>query len=173
MKKRIDKMERDKIEVQVKSVLDQLGYDDVTDSYVDIVSLVKKYGFLVGNAELDDNEDGFLIISGDQKIIGVNKSRSLDLKRFVIAHEFAHSVLHYERGQVFLHREHKKGKGNDENDADYFAAALLMPKTAFLREYNRLKDQGVESKLICFQLSSLFKTPIESVIRRIEETTGC
>ena len=173
MKKRLNKMERERIEIQVKSVLEQFGYNDSIDSYVDIVSLVKNFGFLVGNAELDESEDGFLIITRDQKIIGVNKSRSLELKRFVIAHEFAHYILHFKQGQVFLHREHKKGKDMDENDADYFAAVLLMPKNAFLREYNRLKNQGVERNLICFQLSSLFKTPLESVARRIEETVSC
>lgn len=56
------------------------------------------------NAKLNDNEDGFLAIQpgettkngeacSEDKIIGVNLDRSLDWKRFIIAHEFGHFIL--------------------------------------------------------------------------------
>ena len=165
-------MEKQAIEKQVSALLLDYGYSFEEDSYLDIVDFVQKLGFTVGNAMLQDHEDGFLAIrpqANNDKIIGVNFDRSLDFKRFIIAHEFAHSVLHYQAGQVYLHREHKKGKSLEENDADYFAAALLMPQASFLRVYKLLLESGMNKNAICFRLASIFKVPFESAARRIEE----
>lgn len=172
-------MEKVAIENKVSALLEQYGYSFDHDTDVNIVDFTRKLGFIVGNAELSDNEDGFLAIqphpseknvgSGTRKIIGVNANRPLDLKRFIIAHEFAHWVLHYQDGQVFLHRENKKGKNSEENDADYFAAALLMPMASFSRVYSELKSKDLSRSVICSQLASKFKTPEESVSRRIDE----
>ena len=113
-----------------------------------------------------------LIIDTDteyQKVIGVNVERELGWKRFIIAHEFAHSILHYQEGRIYLHREHTKGKNADENDADYFAAALLMPRNSFRRVYTELTQKGLHKKTICSQLAREYGVPLESVTRRIEE----
>ena len=104
-----------------------------------------------------------------QKVIGVNVERELGWKRFIIAHEFAHSILHYQEGRIYLHREHTKGKNADENDADYFAAALLMPRNSFRRVYTELTQKGLHKKTICSQLAREYGVPLESVTRRIEE----
>ena len=165
-------MEKEKIESQVTSLLTNYGYDFEKDTHVDIISFTKRLGFLVGNAQLEDNEDGFLLIQPNDshdKIIGVNANRSLAFKRFVIAHELAHFILHYERGQVYLHRDHKKGKDNDENDADYFAAALLLPSVSFKRVYNKLTKDGLNENAACLELANIFNVPYESVSRRISE----
>ncbi len=169
-------MEKKAIEEKVTALLSQYSYDQDRDDYIDIIDFVKKQGFSVGNALLSESEDGFLairpssIIKGNSdKIIGVNVNRSLELKRFIIAHEFAHSVLHYGSGQVFLHRENKKGKGEEENDADYFAAALLMPRDSFKRVYQRLKAENLPENMIYLKLAAIYKVPSESVLRRISE----
>lgn len=165
-------MEKKYIDNQVDGLLTQYGYDFNNDTHVDIVSFAKRFGFLVGNAQLDESEDGFLIIQPAEpqdKIIGVNSNRSFEFKRFVIAHEFAHFILHYKQGTAYLHREHKKGKTEAENDADYFAAALLMPSEAFKRMYNKLKASGLNENATCLELASVFKVPFESVSRRVNE----
>lgn len=173
-------MEKNQIETQVATLLEGYGYDPKKDDYVNIVDFVQHFGFVVGNAQLDDSEDGFLAIQtsdmakdgegmSNDKIIGVNAKRSLDWKRFIIAHEFAHFVLHYKTGEIYLHRENKKGKDHEENDADYFAAALLMPKESFKRLYGKFKSDGFNDIVICSQLVSIFKVPFDSVTRRISE----
>ena len=173
-------IDKSTIERQVSTLLDNYGYSQEKDDYVNIIDFVKKLGFIVGNAEMSDNEDGFLIVHPEDslndapdlpndKIIGVNETRTLNFKRFIIAHEFAHYVLHYKMGETYFHRENRKGKGPDENEADYFAASLLMPSGSFKRLYKDLKDKGLNRNLICLQLSSIFKVPAESVSRRIDE----
>lgn len=173
-------MEKKQIETQVAALLEEYGYNPNKDDYVNIVDFVQNLGFVVGNAKLDDAEDGFLAIqtsdmakdgdgTSNDKIIGVNAKRALDWKRFIIAHEFAHSVLHYKTGEIYLHRESKKGKGEEENAADYFAAALLMPKESFKRLYAKFKNDGLNDTAIYLQLASIFKVPFDSVSRRVSE----
>lgn len=174
-------MDKKKIEAQVTALLKEYGYEFDKDDYVNIVEFVQRLGFVVGNAQLDDAEDGFLAIQASSmaknkngvssdKIIGVNSKRSLEWKRFIIAHEFAHSVLHYNNtGTIYLRRENKKGKDSEENEADYFAAALLMPEKAFKRLYNQFNQNALSKTAICLQLSAIFKVPFDSVSRRIDE----
>ena len=178
-------MDKQDIERQVDALLESYGYRPERDTYVDILNFTKKFGFTVGNAALPDNEDGFILIKprtnknadGDSarliahstKLIGVNIKRNLEWKRFVIAHEFAHSILHYKSGEIYLHRENAKGRNEEENDADYFAAALLMPRASFKRVYNELEKKQLNKNTICYQMAAIYMVPFESVARRIDE----
>ena len=162
-------MKKKIIEEKVVGLLSQHGYNVEQDNHVNIVDFVKEEGFSVRNTLLPDNEDGFLTIrpTDDKydKIIGVNINRSIESKRFIIAHEFAHSVLHYESGQIFLHRENETGKDSEENDADYFAAALLMPFKSFKRIYVQLKMYDLSKRMVYLNLAMIYRVPIESVVK--------
>ena len=61
-----------------------------------------------------------------------------------------------------------------ENQADYFAACLLMPADIFSQKYISLKKSKMRysEQEIVNELSDEFCVPNESVIRRIEEV-GC
>ena len=61
------------------------------------------------------------------------------------------------------------GKDEQENEADYFAACILMPQHSFVRHYNQLKERGLGIVDIIDNLQAIFKTPRESVKRRIDE----
>lgn len=173
-------MDKSMIETQVSALLKEYGYDPQKDDYIDVVDFAQKFGFVVLNAELEKNEDGFLIIhegktsenelnTESDKMIGVNSNRSLSWKRFIIAHELGHSILHYKAGEVYLHRDNRKGKDSEENEADYFAASLLMPKKSFKRLYEQYCESGMNRTAACLQLSNLYKVPLDSVSRRIDE----
>lgn len=173
-------MEKKEIEKKVRDLLVDYGYRPEKDDYFDVVRFAGSHGFVVGNSKLPDNEDGFLIMQPDsagtwedngigEKVIGVNESRPMADKRFIIAHEFGHSILHYKDEKVYLHRENKKGKDEQENDADYFAAALLMPEESFRRTYHELKEDGRKQGEICIELAKRYRTSLESVLRRLDE----
>lgn len=173
-------MEKREIEKKVQELLKGFGYHPETDDYFDVVKFAGSHGFVVGNSELPDNEDGFLIMQPDsvgtredngigEKVIGVNSARPMADKRFIIAHEFGHSILHYKDEKIYLHRENKKGKDEQENDADYFAAALLMPEESFRRSYSELKKSGKKQGAICVELAKRYRTSLESVLRRLDE----
>ena len=168
-------MTKKDIAEKVSGLLKGQGYDCMKDTYIDIAALVTSLGFRVGeSSKLPFKDDGFLYITEDKKdmLIVVNNYRTTEEKRFIVAHELAHYILHNEdsaTGEAIMHREHVKGKDEQENDADYFAACILMPYESFLGRVEDLKRQNYKMKDIVGILQSIFKTPRESVQRRIEE----
>lgn len=169
-------MDKKIIEEKANKVLRDFNY---TGGEVDIISLVKTYGFIVGNANLPNDDDGFILVEkgagnklnvNSDKIIGVNRKRGLFDKRFTIAHEIGHYILNNGNEQeIFAHRENKKGKCEEENDIDYFAACLLMPKEDFTKELKNLESLGYREGYIVEFLKEKYKVPPLSVIRRIQE----
>ena len=145
------------------------------DGYVNIVEIIKHMGFVVGeSSKLDPLEDGFISVSQDKTdvVIGVNKDRTFSEKRFCAAHELGHYYLHYlneDLDGTVMHRESRKGKNQKENEADFFAACLLMPYDNFKSKYEAFKELGLPNKVIEQSLQRIFKVPLESVQRRIEE----
>lgn len=146
---------------------------------IDIVAFVREFGFVVTSLDLPETEDGFVVVDDEDnnlfglnsnKVIGVNKNRTVEEQRFIVAHELGHFVLQGQDKTLFAHRENKKGKNQEENDADYFAACILMYKDLFVEIYNF--SERITSKLeekISF-LARYFKVPEQSVIRRFTET---
>lgn len=60
---------------------------------------------------------------------------------FSIAHEIAHYVLHSGEPCGTRHiRVARRGRGEVDREADRFAAALLMPRTAFLLQAQLCRD---------------------------------
>lgn len=172
MKKRLTKMMEKKIEQRAARVLSAFDYKDGEDMYVDAVRLSAFFGFVVDQKDMPANEDGCVSVSENQedKSIEVNINRSIETKRFIITHELAHYLLHYSgENHFFMHRENTKGKNLEENDADYLAACLLMPPKSFKKEFDRLKKNKYTHSEIVRELQEKFRTPIESIERRIIE----
>lgn len=168
--KGLSDMDRTQIENKAKELLGEMGY---TFGVVDIVGIAKKLGFVVANAEVPDNLEGFIIIDRNhdkilgietQMLIGVNSEYNLPEKRFIVAHEIGHYLLHYDQTRdtgLFAHRDHKTGKNDKENDVDYFAAVLLMPEGEFRKKYK--EDNRISV------LSNYFNVPHASAERRVKE----
>ncbi len=173
--KGLSKVEKERITEITERLLTDFGYYDRENTYVDISKLAMSVGFKVGESrKLAFTDDGFIYASKDKdkSIIGVNYDRSIEEKRFIVAHELAHYYLHIPNlndEDTIMFREHIKGKDETENDADYFAASILMPRKIFKSNYDRLIANGYDLSDIVDGLQLIFKTPRESVKRRIEE----
>lgn len=163
------------IEAIVESLLNLGGYS-INSKFVNIVGFMKKMGFVTGVADLKSDEDGLLLISSEKKVIAVNFNRCIERKRYIIAHQFGHYILHYILKDKFgistqeitlLHRENKMRGGVSEDDIDYFAAALLMPREMFKTQYELYKNKGFEDNLIYYELGIIFGVPFEIVQQRI------
>lgn len=173
-------MDKNMIERKAEETLAKVKYSDNADS-IDVISIAKKLGFVVANAGLNEDMDGFIIVEegndnilGIQtdKLIGVNASKDLNWKRFTIAHEIGHYILHYDRDKdngMYAHREHVKGKNDAENEADYFAANLLMPKEKFMNKYNELKEKNLSIEEMVVLLADKFVVTQPTTRRRFEE----
>lgn len=187
---KLDKKQMKHINNKVANVMenfisrDAIGEAQNEIGYVDIIGIAKGLDFSVGNAKLSDEEDGFIFVNEAKKnypnipgnkLIGVNSKLSLPWKRFVIAHEIGHYFLHYidnaaKYNGMYAHRENAKGKGHEEQEADYFAACLLMPKELFSEKYTELNKDGKlsNSELSVLLAKEFIVTPIMAG-RRIEE----
>lgn len=113
----------------------------VERGYVDVEQLATKYGACIVREPADDDLSGFLLRdhANGTSIIGVNKNHSRNRQHFTVAHEFGHLLLH-EGERVHMDRagyglrfrrrpdEPEEKPSNDEQEANLFAAELLMPK---------------------------------------------
>ena len=166
-------MEKKEREVKAKQLLDTYGMN--SDCSIDIVLLARNMGFSVLNANLEPDEDGFIIVNenikklpnvGTNKVIAVNARRDYEDKRFIIAHEIGHYVFREEK-VVFAHRENSHGRSERENDLDYFAACLLMPEEAFKKAFEERKRTSLS--ILVDYLAAKFEVPYISALRRMEE----
>lgn len=174
--KGLNDMAKSCVEKKAKEVLEKSNVDG---AFVDVVEIAKKEGFILFNALLDRIDDGFIIVSpiemelfGEKgtKFIGFNSDRNIEQKRFIIAHELGHYFLHRnDKSILYAWREDQKGKNEDEQDVDYFAACLLMPEQIFRDKVEELKKKKCSAREIIAVLKDLFVVEETPVVRRIGE----
>ena len=98
---------------------------------------------------MEDSMSGFFVIKNGKKTIVVNNSHHENRKRFTIAHELGHAILHakdkedslfIDKKQVY-NRNLKSAEGTNiqEIEANRFAACLLMPSETILEH---IKNEG-------------------------------
>ena len=175
--KGLNDMEKAFIEEKAYELLKQGSFSD--DGAVDVVQLAKNLGFAVLNVQskaVTDDLDGFLLINEDDnnildtksnRVIGVNVNREFDVKRFIIAHELGHFKLKYAGERIFAMRDSKHGRSEEENEIDFFAACLLMPRNGFIKSYEDAKNEAPEN--VIKRLACEFKVPEKGVLRRLQE----
>ena len=149
LKMELCKMTLAQMQVFADKILENNGQNGVAP--VDIAKLVTSDGFSVFSISMKDDATGRLLVdekntiagTNSNKVIAVNKNLSLERKRFVTAHEYAHYMLHRPMsGQrvQYAHRDYKTSSNSMEKEADAFARCLLMPADLFSREYCNFMD---------------------------------
>lgn len=140
-------------------------------NYCDLDLIVSRFGgsvFMQGGLELSDKEElGFpeasLLVNPDKSFeVFLNPTASFERNRFSLAHELGHYFLHFlyplsnstsvsddvernvEEGKVLLARRSFEQESY-EWEANWFAAALLMPKSLFEREWGA---KGKDSRAV-------------------------
>lgn len=108
----------------------------------DIHALVERLGGRVTVADslgMDPTQSGSLYVDGPEDfkiVLPAHTGPSRD--RFTIAHELGHYVLHYlwdPQKAVGKMMATRRGSDRIEWEANWFAAAFLMPSEEFRREY--------------------------------------
>lgn len=111
----------------------------------------------------------------DRSTILVSRRYSYEMRRFTAGHEIGHYVLHPHVGDRTLHREFPvdgtRGlRPQVEQEADYFAACLLMPHKTVLTEFSARfsKHPLVLTETVAFHLKVdvglLFSQPRGSLL---------
>src|SRR5262245_8910237 len=125
----------------IREMVEQLlAKHKVPHGEVPVERIVMSYGIELKLDSVDDDLSGFIVRDRDSKrtVIGANKAHHPHRRRFTIAHELGHFLLH--RGQTVHLDETRqaftinlrdpdssKGEDNEEREANLFAAELLMP----------------------------------------------
>ncbi len=128
----------------------------------DINSILERNGVIVIELEADtDLFDGVSFLTDEgYPIIIINKSFSNDRKRFTVAHELGHIIMHC--SSSFLIPDYR----DKEDEANIFASEFLMPSDAIKNSLRNLKP----SHLV--ELKRYWLTSIASIVRRAKDL-GC
>jgi Zn-dependent peptidase ImmA (M78 family) len=130
------------------------------------ISLAELLGLRVERAELGQDIAGILVREGERAVIGINWKHHPNRQRFSVAHEIGHYLLH--KGGTYVDkdvtarfRDESSGAGTEEEemDANFFAAALLMPTAWVTRAFREAPlrlgdDRGLEDLARRFRVST-------------------
>ena len=106
----------------------------VSDPPVPIDDIVRGQGIVIRLMDLKENS-GLVVRDGTRTVIGVNRAHAFTRRRFTVAHELAHALLHegkevhYDKDFRVDFRSGTSSLGVDvvEMEANFFAASILMP----------------------------------------------
>jgi Zn-dependent peptidase ImmA (M78 family) len=117
----------------VKELLDNAN---AVEPPIDVESIARSRGVSIQFEQFDRDVSGVLVRDASGSVIGVQKIQSDTRKRFTIAHELGHLMLH--DGELihvdrsfranFRKEAAKEPRDVEEIEANAFAANLLMPK---------------------------------------------
>jgi Zn-dependent peptidase ImmA (M78 family) len=152
-------------------VLRELKLDGL---HIDPEAIAAEKGILVQpKPDTAEGVSGMLVKVGDEfGIMYATNIRSRGFQRFSIAHELGHYCIDGHADALLatgVHQSHANFASHDpfEQEADYFAAALLMPEVAFRKEMNRY-DPG----LACVEnLAKACETSLTSTAIRFANLT--
>lgn len=150
---------------------------DITVPPIPVEDVARHIGAEVVEEDFADDEDisGLAIRDGERRIIGVNKQHAPARKRFTIAHEIGHLLLHTGRPVIMdrtfvSYRDRVSGLATDtdEMQANAFAAELLMPRAMVLDEVRRLTyESGRSDADLTKALAKRFKVSEDAMRYRL------
>jgi Zn-dependent peptidase ImmA (M78 family) len=147
---------------------------------VPVDKIAKSLGIAISLEEVEDDISGFLYRDRISRnvLIGANKAHHANRQRFTIAHELGHFFLH-EGETVHLDSgnrafrinlrdvESAKGEDNDEKEANFFAAELLMP-ASFLESDLQGRDLDLfDESDILIKLAKKYKVSVQALTFRL------
>ncbi|WP_231424675.1 ImmA/IrrE family metallo-endopeptidase [Pedobacter sp. Leaf250] len=169
-------------EIENKASLFLIEFN-IHEPFVPIEQIVKGNNINLMPYDFDDEISGVLVIKDNIATIGYNKANSKERIRFTIAHEFAHHTLHWKpqaksNQEVFVDKdlfmkfrntlnEYNQEEVRIEQQANAFAAAILMPKHFIEKELNKVEYQKLKETNIIQKLASKFKVSEPAMTYRL------
>lgn len=154
-------------------LLNELG---MVAPYVGVEEVARHLSLSLQPSLMEDETSGMLVVKNGKAAIGFNHSHSEVRKRFTIAHEIGHYVLHHQKDglveNLFFDKGLKVYRRTDtsaydnsdfkrETEANAFAANLLMPEFMIKSEvekYDSLSDEDIQELADEFKVSSIAMT---------------
>ncbi len=153
--------------------------NNITAPSVDVEAIAKSIGLDIIAYDLGDSVSGALVIENGKGFIGYNPNHSKTRRRFTISHEIAHYQLHNNKKneQLFVdkdfivkyrsHNSYNTAELKQEQEANAFAAELLMPRKFILAELEKDNYAGLQEPELIEELAKLFEVSIPAMTFRL------
>lgn len=165
---------REKAEKRAEDLLAELR---ITKPPVPVDDIVDRLGIEFFTETMPADTSSVLVRQPDgRRVIAVNKSHSPLRRRFSVAHELGHALLHFpeaprasyavvDRPLEVLFRDGLASEGSNrvEIDANAFAAALLMPQRAVEERFRTELQRGVSPKEVTKALARVFEVSSQAM----------
>ena len=162
-----------------------LGNNYNPTAHIEIVPIIEKDGIELAWAAMDADTSGVLILDTEKGIrrIEINnnldgmKDKDIEFKksRFIMAHEYGHYKLLLEkistlRGLIVEHRDRRHRDDIAEQEAEYFARSILMPRKSFETFYKIFTQKLPKNpERVIDGLSTVFQVTNAKVQERIND----
>lgn len=168
-------IERRKREIRIKA--DSFREKCKVSRYgiIDLFKDCERLGYKLLRYPIGENADlGLTLKKDDDIVIFINTSSRLSRQYFTLAHEIGHIELHFDRVQSFIDNQitiNDWEKDEKEQEANYFAACLLMPSDEVERfidlELPNYTTNGLTAMDIARMMSE-FNVSYEMTLNRLE-----
>lgn len=132
---------------------------------IDLNRIAQYYRLTIKQGTFTTEPDTEGILSRNDRTIFLSEDDPIDRKNFTLAHEIGHFKLHQGKG-VDIFRMHqlddlltREGEDQEEDEADLFAASLLMPRDVIKSLWKANQDT--------FLLAKIFGVPENAVTFRL------
>ena len=146
------------VRVQAEAIYKTHGKNKVP---VDVEDIAKSFDLTVIEHPTDKNLSGMLAVKNNHGLVFVNSSHHPRRRRFSLAHELGHFILHTPdmttaKDKLVIYHRHSFNDPNKdlkkqkrEREANQFAAALLMPSDKVIKvardlELDLLDDNAID-----------------------------
>lgn len=167
--------DRRKREIRIKADTLRANLKKGRYGIIDLFSECKQLGFHLLRYPLgEDASLGFTLKKDNDIIIFTNSCSRLSREIFTLAHEMGHAILHLNGEQSFLEDNgtiHGLTEDEREDEANYFAACLLLPVNDISRfmdmEIHNLNEKEL-SALDIARIMSAFNVSFDMALNRLE-----
>lgn len=144
---------------------------------IDVEKIAKNLDIELSYKDFDDSISGVLVTAGSNKsAIVINGKHPLNRKRFSIAHELSHYLLHRNVADVFVDdvkayfRDGKSSKGELRNEiqANQLAAELLMPEELIKNELS-VENIDIHDEDFFTNLANKFMVSNQALLLRLKK----
>lgn len=154
----------------------EIRYDAIREHIakppVDIKQMAIDLGLALSEVPFAADVSGKLAREGEGFRIYVNAHHGENRKRFTIAHEIAHFLLHQDliRDEVVDSELYRSDQiqGRYETQANSLAADLLMPQNLVDQSYSQFVSSGIESDDLLSRMAELFQVSKDAMRIRLK-----
>lgn len=144
--------------------------NDLRHEPINVNALAKFLDVQVSYERIEDEISAMLLIENKKANIVVNSSHHRNRKRFSLAHELGHFVLHAsDKDSLFIDRSFFRnkissiGESRQEIEANAFAGALLMPKLLIDKSIPESENAEIDT----VRLAKMFEVSVDAMAIRL------